>query len=96
TQTAFLPGILNSFHITDTSGTANYSAKLIPTDPSQYSVPASAYENNMHTYAAGSLHPGIINILIGDGSVHTFSKAGNPKILVYFGVVNDGNPVTLP
>ncbi|MDR2437784.1 MAG: DUF1559 domain-containing protein [Planctomycetaceae bacterium] len=96
TNTAFLPGILNSFHDVDASLSPHYNAKLIPTDTSQYSVPASVYENNMYTYAAGSLHPGIINILIGDGSVRSFSKAGNPKILVYLGVVNDGNTVTLP
>jgi prepilin-type N-terminal cleavage/methylation domain-containing protein len=95
TQTTFLLANLNSFHVADTS-TSHYSAKLIPINPSQYSVPATAFENNTYTYAAGSLHSGVVNILIGDGSVRSFSKAGNPKILVYFGVVNDGNVVTLP
>jgi hypothetical protein len=94
-DTSFLPGILNTFHLVDTY-TTHYDPKFIPTNPSQYSVPDSAYENNMYTYAAGSTHPGIINILIGDGSVRSFSKAGNPKILVYFGIVNDGNIATLP
>jgi prepilin-type processing-associated H-X9-DG protein len=50
----------------------------------------------MYDYSAGSLHPGAFNILLGDGSVRSFSKAGNPKILVYLGIVSDGNVVTLP
>jgi hypothetical protein len=96
-QTAFMFSFFNAFHVHDTSGTANkYLAKMIPTDSAQDSVPTTAYQNPMYDYSAGSLHPGIINILLGDGSVRSFSKAGNPKILVYFGVVNDGNSVTLP
>jgi type II secretory pathway pseudopilin PulG len=44
----------------------------------------------------GSSHPGIVNFLVGDGSVHTISITTLPRLVTQLTIVNDGNPATLP
>ena len=44
----------------------------------------------------GSYHPGVANFLIGDGSVHGFSRSIAPELLAALGTVDDGKVVTLP
>jgi len=86
-----------AFLNTQNTHTGDYGAKLIPLDPSDWSIVNSPGDDNpTYRYAAGSCHPGVVNILMGDGSVHGFSKAGNPQILVYLGIVDDGKMVMLP
>jgi competence protein ComGC len=44
----------------------------------------------------GSAHAGVINVLLGDGSVRSASKTTNPDIVVLLSIVNDGQSVSLP
>jgi len=44
----------------------------------------------------GSAHPGTINVLLGDGSIHGVSKTVNPAIIALLTIVDDGRPVMLP
>jgi type II secretory pathway pseudopilin PulG len=47
-------------------------------------------------YGFGSSHPGIVNFLIGDGSVHVFPTATQHNLMFNLARVNDGNTVTIP
>ena len=44
----------------------------------------------------GSYHPGVVNFLIGDGSIHGFSRSIDPELLAALGTVDDGKVVILP
>ncbi|MDR1923955.1 MAG: DUF1559 domain-containing protein [Planctomycetaceae bacterium] len=44
----------------------------------------------------GSSHPGTFNVLVGDGSVHGFSKSVAPLVLCYLTHVSDGQVAQLP
>jgi hypothetical protein len=44
----------------------------------------------------GSAHAGVINVLLGDGSVRSVSKTTSPNIVVLLSIVNDGQSVSLP
>ena len=44
----------------------------------------------------GSCHPGIVNFLIGDGSVRSISITTLPLLVTQLTIVNDGNAATLP
>jgi hypothetical protein len=44
----------------------------------------------------GSSHSGIVNFLLGDGSVRSLPVTTNQQILTNLTQVNDGNPTTLP
>ena len=44
----------------------------------------------------GSVHPGVVNFLLGDGAVRSLPITTPPGILARLGTVNDGNTVTLP
>jgi hypothetical protein len=46
--------------------------------------------------AFGSNHPGSSNVLVGDGTVHTFPVSVPGRILLLLSVVNDGNVARLP
>jgi hypothetical protein len=48
------------------------------------------------SFSFGSAHSGIVNFLIGDGSVHTINGTINTTTLYNLSRVNDGNTVTLP
>lgn len=47
----------------------------------------------------GGIHPGVANFLFGDGSVRAIpntTPTGHDSILAYLGMIDDGNPVSLP
>jgi type II secretory pathway pseudopilin PulG len=44
----------------------------------------------------GSCHPGTVNALVGDGSVHTLAITMLPLTTTQLTIVNDGNPAVLP
>ena len=44
--------------------------------------------------AFGSVHTGICNFMIGDGSIQSFSSTMTPLLLSYLGCVNDGHSVS--
>ncbi|MCL2623320.1 MAG: DUF1559 domain-containing protein [Planctomycetaceae bacterium] len=44
--------------------------------------------------AFGSVHTGVCNFMIGDGSIQSFSATMSPLLLSYLGCVNDGNSVS--
>jgi len=44
----------------------------------------------------GSAHPGVVNFLIGDGAVRSFSVSTPAAMMAMLGTVSDGNAVALP
>jgi hypothetical protein len=56
----------------------------------------TAGQTNGSNEQLGSCHPGIVNALVGDGSVHTLSITLRPLVATQLTVVNDGNAATLP
>ena len=56
---------------------------------------------NIKNYAAyynaafGSVHTGVCNFMLGDGSIQAFSATMSPLVLSYWGCVNDGNSISL-
>jgi hypothetical protein len=52
--------------------------------------------SNQSGWHFGSRHTGIINFLVGDGSVHSFSCETPGNILWYLSQTNDGNVASLP
>jgi len=47
-------------------------------------------------YRFGSWHPGVINFLVGDGSVRSISHTTPWEVMFALGHVNDGRPVSMP
>jgi len=82
----------------------SFNGKVIPNEPDFGSGPPSiggsdppgANRHAFSAYALGSTHPGVFNILLGDGSVRGVTKTVNTSILVRLSCVNDGVSVTLP
>jgi prepilin-type N-terminal cleavage/methylation domain-containing protein len=54
------------------------------------------FSNYMSGCMFGSSHPGVVNFLVGDGTVHSISVDTLPALVIHLTVVNDGNVVTLP
>jgi hypothetical protein len=52
--------------------------------------------NPAYGWHFGSRHVGIVNFLVGDGSVHSFSCETPGRILWYLSQTNDGNVASLP
>jgi type II secretory pathway pseudopilin PulG len=48
------------------------------------------------TESLGSSHPGIVNFLLGDGSVRSIGIETRPMIMVYLTNTQDGNMIALP
>jgi hypothetical protein len=77
--------------------------KAIPIDP-DYGNGTKAEGGNDGTtdvnpwsgYALGSLHPSLVNILLGDGSVKTITASINPDIITYMSHTSDGTVFELP
>jgi competence protein ComGC len=81
------------------SDTPNYTGKLIARGDSTEPVTAAIrwpWDGAATTPTLGSAHPGAFNLLLGDGSVHSFPKTVNPNIVSRLTVVNDGVGVELP
>ena len=83
----------------------NEAAKTIPNDPNWGSGPNEVGGTDGTTdrtpwitagYALGSLHPGSMNLLMGDGSVRGTAKTVNTSLLVQLSDVSDGVSVSLP
>ena len=66
-----------------------------PDDPLT-STPSTAIPANASVPSLGSCHPGIVNVLYGDGSVHTVPVNTNPEMAWCLTAVNDGQAVSLP
>ena len=67
---------------------------LGPNDPNWVNTVAAPGSNNNE--ALGSCHPGIVNILIGDGSVRAVPITTPSTTMWQLTCVNDGNSVSLP
>ena len=81
----------------------DFQGKAIPNEPDFGSGPVAAGGSdpvsNRHafnSYALGSVHPGVVNLLMGDGSVRGTSKTVNTTLLVQLSCVSDGVSVALP
>jgi prepilin-type N-terminal cleavage/methylation domain-containing protein len=61
----------------------------IPTDETESSV-------GNGTALFGSAHPGVVNFLLGDGSIRALQLTTPASILAALATVNDGTPVTIP
>ena len=80
------------------NGQPNYAGKIIATSPSfgNDAGHGGADTNVWWTYALGSYHPGIFQVLLGDGSVRPVTNTVNTTLLVQLTIVDDGNSVSLP
>jgi prepilin-type N-terminal cleavage/methylation domain-containing protein len=81
-----------------------YAGKAIPNEPDYGSGPPAvggsdpAGSDNVifRAYALGGTHPGVLNILLGDGSVRSVAKTVDTSILTRMSCVSDAAAVSLP
>jgi hypothetical protein len=67
-----------------------------PNDPNRTTI-EGPHANSKHGFETlGSMHPGIVNLLLGDGSVRAVIITTNPEIMWRLSNVQDGNTVSLP
>jgi len=84
------------------AGAEFHTGKIIPNDPNYGSGPTASGgtdgNNDRHVFnhGVGSLHVGVLNVLLGDGSVRGVNKTINTDILARLNCVNDGGAVSLP
>jgi hypothetical protein len=76
-------------------GTPNLLAKG-PNDPLRAATENWADFSDSSGNPLGSSHPGVVNFLVGDGTVHGISVDTVSDVVVHLTVVNDGNVVALP
>ena len=92
-------GFMNSVNLRSNGG---WVGKPIPNDPNFGSGTTVAggsdgtVDRHAFTIGLGSLHPGVVNVLMGDGAVRSVSKTVNTNILVDLSCVSDGSTVSLP
>jgi type II secretory pathway pseudopilin PulG len=68
-----------------------------PNDPNSSTSPVSGGTPNREgKEQLGSGHSGIVNFLVGDGSVRSISITTLPRLVTQLTIVNDGNPTALP
>ncbi|MDR1960152.1 MAG: DUF1559 domain-containing protein [Planctomycetaceae bacterium] len=68
-----------------------------PNDPNYSTSPVSGGTPNREgKEQLGSGHPGVVNFLVGDGSVHQISTTALPRLVTQLTIVNDGNAASLP
>jgi prepilin-type N-terminal cleavage/methylation domain-containing protein len=68
-----------------------------PNDPNSSTSPVSGGTPNREgKEQLGSSHTGIVNFLVGDGSVRSLSITTLSRLVTQLTIVNDGNPATLP
>jgi prepilin-type processing-associated H-X9-DG protein len=68
-----------------------------PNDSNRLDSTMSAHGGGLHCLETlGSYHPGVVNILFGDGSIHAASIVTRPEIMWQLTHTNDGNIVSLP
>jgi type II secretory pathway pseudopilin PulG len=68
-----------------------------PSDPNSSTSPVSGGTPNREgKEQLGSGHPGVVNFLVGDGSVRSISITALPRLVTMLTIVNDGNSASLP
>jgi prepilin-type N-terminal cleavage/methylation domain-containing protein len=77
----------NTFQVIARSGNSN---------DYNFTLPAAGYIQSMSLPNFGGSHTGIVNFLLGDGSVHGVSATISLDLLHYLGNANDGNPASIP
>jgi type II secretory pathway pseudopilin PulG len=86
---------MNSPAPNTTSLNSFLQGRLIPNNPN-YGQEGNGANVVWHQFAAGSVHPGLFNTALGDGTVAGVSNSVNPTILVRMVWVNDGVTVEFP
>lgn len=94
------------YHYTATNSHAANLARVIskdvnmfgrgPNDPNRPPTANRLPSNREGNEMLGSMHPGVVNFLIGDGSVRPIPINTLPALMWQLGSVNDGNPASLP
>jgi hypothetical protein len=69
--------------------------RAIARGPQDYDGTAS-YFSAAYMLGFGSNHAGVINFLVGDGSVHGISTTANHENLLRLSMANDGASASLP
>jgi len=89
--------------VANRTGNAGWNGKPIPTNHNFGSgttaaggTDGTANRTPFADYALGSLHPGVFNILMGDGAVRGVTKTVNTMLLIELTHVSDGTSVSLP
>ena len=78
-------------------GQADYWGRVIARgDVSEPATTGGRWPMDMDNPVLGSAHPGVFNVLMGDGSVQGIPKTANPDVICLLSVVNDGAVVSLP
>jgi prepilin-type processing-associated H-X9-DG protein len=67
-----------------------------PNDPNRTDSTIAAHSGAYCLETIGSFHPGMINILFGDGSIHSASVVTRPEIMWQLTHTNDGAVTSLP
>jgi len=79
------------------NGQANYAGKIVAPNANYGNDAGTGNDINVWwTYALGSYHPGLFQILLGDGAVRPVVNNVNTTLLVHLNIVDDGNAVSLP
>jgi prepilin-type processing-associated H-X9-DG protein len=75
-----------------------YKAGNMELGGSKLAIPTDESENSVGSGSAlfGSAHPGVVNFLLGDGSVRALPLTIPAPILAALATVNDGTTVTIP
>jgi prepilin-type processing-associated H-X9-DG protein len=68
-----------------------------PYDPATLDPTQKRYDgDSLVDYTWGSAHPNVVNFLLGDGSVQSFSVTTSGEVMSALGNTDDGNVVTRP
>jgi len=76
--------------------TISDNGRLFALGPNDPNWQTEAHPDNNSNEALGSCHPGIVNILLGDGSVRAVPITTPPITMWRLTCVDDGGMVTLP
>jgi hypothetical protein len=87
--------IINSMQNTGVYNSDYSAAKPIPNNPN-YGGDGSGGTTMWGSYAIGSLHTGVVNSAVGDGSVATISNTISGEILNHLIDAKDGKAVSIP
>jgi hypothetical protein len=85
---------VNTLFVTSGNRPPTYTGR--PIARSDADIPTARYTLDNSEPALGSAHPGVIMVLLGDGSVRSVAKNVNVNLLARMSVVNDGTPEQLP
>lgn len=86
-----------SVHLNMLRGTVGYDHLLPPNHPACYNGPEDLQmDHDLSLIPASSLHPGGVNTLMGDGSVHFVSQSIDAGVWKSIGTINGNESVALP